>query len=71
VNPDNPRWHHQKKVEDTHLHKDEAKTKKQKLEQLRSTRLIRRDPKAMNSRHANALSEITDSSLLAPTTNHF
>jgi hypothetical protein len=45
--------------------------KKKKLERLRSTRLIHRDPKATNSRHAKALSEITDLSLLAPTTNHF
>jgi hypothetical protein len=47
------------------------KPQKQKLERLRSTRLIRRDPKATNSRHAKASSEIMDSSLLAPTTNHF
>jgi hypothetical protein len=33
--------------------------------------LIRHDPKAMNSRQANAASEITDSSLLAITINHF
>jgi hypothetical protein len=45
--------------------------KKQKLERLHSTRLIRRDPKATNSRHVKASSEITDSGLLAPTTNHF
>jgi hypothetical protein len=37
--------------------------KKQKLEQLCSTRLIRHDTKATNSRHAKASSEITDSSL--------
>jgi hypothetical protein len=30
------------------------KTTRVKLEQLRSTRLIHRDPKAMNSRHAKA-----------------
>jgi hypothetical protein len=47
------------------------KSQKQKLERLRSTRLIRRDLKAMNSRHAKVSSEIMDSSLLAPTTNHF
>jgi hypothetical protein len=45
--------------------------KKQKLERLRSIRLIRRDPKATNSKHAKDLSEVTDSNLLAPTTNHF
>jgi hypothetical protein len=47
------------------------KPQKQKLERLRSTRLIRHDPKATNSRHAKASSEIMDSTLLAPTTNHF
>jgi hypothetical protein len=47
------------------------KLQKQKLERLRSTRLIRRDPKATNSRHAKISSEIMDSSLLTPTTNHF
>jgi hypothetical protein len=47
------------------------KPQKQKLERLRSTRLICRDPKATNSRHAKASSEIMDSSVLAPTTNHF
>jgi hypothetical protein len=47
------------------------KPQKQKLERLRSIRLIRRDPNAMNFRHAKASSEIMDSSLLAPTTNHF
>jgi hypothetical protein len=46
-------------------------TKSAKLERLRSARLIRRDLKTTNSRHANVSSEITDSSLLAPTTNHF
>jgi hypothetical protein len=48
-----------------------TETKSAKLERLRSARLICRDPKAMNSRHAKASSEIPDSSLLAPTTNHF
>jgi hypothetical protein len=47
------------------------KLQKQKLEQLWSIRLIHHDPKATNSIHAKASSEITDSSLLAPTTNHF
>jgi hypothetical protein len=47
------------------------KPQKQKLKRLPPTRLIRHDPKAMNSRHAEASSEITDSSLLAPATNHF
>jgi hypothetical protein len=47
------------------------KPKSAKLERLRSARLIRRDPKAMNSRHAKAASEITDSSLLATIINHF
>jgi hypothetical protein len=46
------------------------KPQKQKLERLRLIRLIRRDSKATNSRHAKASSEITDSGLLAPTTNH-
>jgi hypothetical protein len=41
------------------------------LERLRSIRLIRHDPNAMNSRHAKASSEITDSGLPGPTTNHF
>jgi hypothetical protein len=45
--------------------------KKQKLELLRSTRLIHHDSKAMKYRHAKASSEIMDSGLLAPTTNHF
>jgi hypothetical protein len=45
--------------------------KSAKLEQLRSVRLICHDPKATNSRHAKGASEITDLSLLAPTTNHF
>jgi hypothetical protein len=44
---------------------------KQKIEQLRSTRLIHHDPKATNSRHGKASSEITDSGLPAPTTNYF
>jgi hypothetical protein len=48
-----------------------TETKSVKLEQLRSARLIRHDPKATNSRHAKTSSEITDSSLLAPTTNYF
>jgi hypothetical protein len=47
------------------------KSQKQKLEGLCSTRLICCDPKATNSRHAKTSSEITDSSLLALTTNHF
>jgi hypothetical protein len=46
-------------------------TKSAKLERLCSVRLIHRDSKATNSRHANVSSEIMDSSLLAPTTNHF
>jgi hypothetical protein len=45
--------------------------KSAKLERLRSARLIRPDPKATNSRHAKATSEIMDSSLLGPTINHF
>jgi hypothetical protein len=48
-----------------------TETKSTKLEKLRSVRLIHRDPNATNSRHAKASNEITDSSLLAPTTNHF
>jgi hypothetical protein len=69
---DNPHQRHRKKEEDPHLHTDEAKkTQKQKLVRLRSTRLICHDPKATNSRHAKDSSEIMDSSLLAPTTNHF
>jgi hypothetical protein len=48
-----------------------TETKRAKLERLRSVRLIRRDPKATNSRHAKATSEITDSSLLATIINHF
>jgi hypothetical protein len=47
------------------------KPQKQKLERLRSTILIYRDPKATNSRHARASSEIMDPTLLAHTTNHF
>jgi hypothetical protein len=47
------------------------RSKSAKLEQLRSTRLIRRDPKATNSRHAKTASEIMDSSLLATIINHF
>jgi hypothetical protein len=62
---------HWKNEEDPHLYTDETKPQKQKLERLRSTRLIRCDPKAMNSRHAKASSEIADPSLLAPTTKHF
>jgi hypothetical protein len=45
--------------------------KSSKLERLRSTRLIRRDLRATNSRHAKAASEITDSRLLATIINHF
>jgi hypothetical protein len=45
--------------------------KSAKLERLRSVRLIRCDPKATNSRHANVASEIMDSSLLATIINHF
>jgi hypothetical protein len=47
-----------------------TETKSAKLERLRSVRLIRCDPKIMNSRHAKAASEITDSSLLATIINH-
>jgi hypothetical protein len=47
------------------------RSKSAKLEQLRSTRLIRRDPKATNSRHAKTASKITDSSLLATIINYF
>jgi hypothetical protein len=47
------------------------KPQKQKLEWLCSIRLICRDPKTMNYRHAKASSDVTDSSLLAPTNNHF
>jgi hypothetical protein len=36
-----------------------------------SIRLIHHDPEATNSRHARTSSELTDSSLLAPNTNHF
>jgi hypothetical protein len=50
-----------KKDEDPYLHTTRQNHKKQKLERLRSTRLIRRDPKATNSRHAKTSSEITDS----------
>jgi hypothetical protein len=42
-----------------------TETKHAKLERLRSARLIRRDPNDINSRHAKAANEITDSSLLA------
>jgi hypothetical protein len=52
-----------------HAHNTEIKNAK--LKRLRSARLICRDSKATNYRHANILSEITDSSLLAHTTNHF
>jgi hypothetical protein len=48
-----------------------TETKSTKLERLRSARLIRRDPNVMNSRHAKASSEITDSSLLSIIINHF
>jgi hypothetical protein len=47
------------------------KLKSAKLERLRLARLIRRDPKVTNSRHAKVASEITDSSLLATIINHF
>jgi hypothetical protein len=50
---------------------DNTEIKSAKLEQLRSARLIRCDPKATNSRHANAASKITDSSLLTTIINHF
>jgi hypothetical protein len=45
--------------------------KSTKLERLHSARLIRHDPKATNSMHAKAASEITDASLLATIINHF
>jgi hypothetical protein len=48
-----------------------TETKSVKLERLRSTRLIRRDPKVTNSRHAKTASEITDSRLIATIINHF
>jgi hypothetical protein len=48
-----------------------TETKSVKLERVRSARLIRRDPKAMKSRHAKAASEITDLSLLATIINYF
>jgi hypothetical protein len=46
-------------------------TKSAKLERLHSARLIHRNLKATNSRHANVVSEIMDSSLLATIINHF
>jgi hypothetical protein len=61
-----PRRRLQKKKEDPHLYTNKQKQQEQKLERLCSIRLIRRDPKAMNSRHAKASSEITDSRILAP-----
>jgi hypothetical protein len=57
-------------VREKNLHTT-LKQKSAKLERLRSARLIRRDPKATNSRHAKVASEITDSSLLATITNYF
>jgi hypothetical protein len=45
--------------------------KSSKLKRLRTERLIHHDSKVTNSRHANASSEITDSSLLATIINHF
>jgi hypothetical protein len=48
-----------------------TETKSTKLERLHSARLIRRDPKVTNSRHAKAANKITDSSLLATIINHF
>jgi hypothetical protein len=42
-----------------------TETKSAKLERLCSAGLIRHNPKAMNSRHAKAASEIMESSLLA------
>jgi hypothetical protein len=48
-----------------------TETKSAKLERLRLARLIRRDLKAMNYRHANTASKITDSSQLAIIINHF
>jgi hypothetical protein len=68
---DRPHRRRRKKEKDPHLHTDDTKTTKAKLEQLRLTRLIHRVLKATNSRRAKGSSEITDSSLLAPTTNHF
>jgi hypothetical protein len=52
-------------------HAHNTETKSAKLEQLHSTRLIHRDSKATNSRHAKAASEMTDSSLLATIINYF
>jgi hypothetical protein len=48
-----------------------TETKNAKLERLHSARLIRRDLKATNSRHAKVASEITDSSLLRTIITHF
>jgi uncharacterized protein YcfJ len=52
-----------------HAHKIEVKIIK--LERLRPARLICRDLNVMNSRHVKTSSKITDSSLLAYTTNQF
>jgi hypothetical protein len=60
---------HRERERKKHAHNTE--TKNTKLERLRSARLIRRDSKTINSRHAKAASEITDSSLLATIINHF
>jgi hypothetical protein len=46
-------------------------SKSKSLSGYTQQRLIRRDPKATNSRHTQTSSESLDSSLLAPTTNHF
>jgi hypothetical protein len=51
------------------VHNTEIKSAK--FERLRSTRVIHRNLKAINSRHVKAASEITDSSLLATIINHF
>jgi hypothetical protein len=60
-------WQRQEREKPAH----NTEIKSAKLERLRSARLIHRNPKATNSRHAKAASEITDSSLLATIINHF
>jgi hypothetical protein len=68
---DSPRQRRRKNEKDSHLHTNKLKQQEQKFERLCLTRLIGHDPKDTNSRHVNASSEITDTSLLEPTTNHF
>jgi hypothetical protein len=51
---DNPHRRRQKKEQHPHLHTNKIKIKDQKLERLHSTRLIRRDLEATNSRHEKA-----------------